>query len=405
MKGTQFIRSRGIRITLAIGISLSVFGLALLCTFRTHEISQLRRIPLQDALLKNLPLKIDAHDRTRLQALSASNALNADLITVAFIDLKTSAPSALARNEKLIELIKKFGWRSKTAQFAIMVDAAMRENGSDVTERIDALLRQNELVDYAFTFLSLIETNDIQRIFAVNLLSKKPTWATLYFTRPSSLATEDARLARFSTYIDLAKRNIIYKRADMGYSINALAENGQMDRAFKLWTIMKSNQPYNEPSDPLFIEARKIQSERGEMSTPFDWRLWSGIGYQTTFDQSLGLSSVRIEWDSRGVPIFITRTIRQLDGSIPELRISGPGASAIIGQALRMYVVCGDDTTEFNQTSLSEKADAAIFEAEKPVRCAFPELRIAGRPRNSTGSIDISITEISVIEHRKRRNL
>lgn len=376
-------------------VTLSL-GMAAFFTYKQSEIERLKKVGIESAVLEGQRVDFGDMPMSRVRQISASNPLNADLLNLLYVEEEFSQTAGDDKQSAIEPILEQLGWRSTATQFALMFGAAKRDELGKVIDRVDALLRRDDLTEYAYTSLFLIESKPEFRSQLARSLANRPSWLGAFLARPEPLQSSEGRASRVALINALYGQKFRLKREELAPTVNALSRSGEYQAAFTLWSKFEPTQASRMLGDPKFSLLEQRDPERPDLAMPFEWQLGSGTGYQASLDDSVSVSQIRIEWDGRGVPVFLKQQMRAAVGKAPTLLIGGVDASSQLMRNLTVSAVCENEVVVFAPVFASNRANNVILQAEANLPCEFPELRVSGQNRSSGSALEFAISELSI---------
>ncbi|WP_156139724.1 hypothetical protein [Sphingomonas sp. 35-24ZXX] len=302
------------------------------------------------------------------------------------------------------QILENFGWRSTVAlQNQIMVSAQEAEFDK-VVNIADALLRRSDLTVESTKLFNLLEQSFRHRPLVIRKLKQAPPWADDYLSSVESLGTEAAINARRSTMLSLMTSTDVVTRKSLVNVSNKLIEFGMADSGVEMWRAFYS-MPKDAINDPSFDLAWKLKSNLTPVSK-LEWYFPNGYGYWTDIDTVSGDSVVRINWNGRGAPIFMTQKTSVLPGRYA-LEIAGIGISSEIIRHFQYRFICDNSIVVFDGVSINTSGVARLTSTSN-IDCSNPQFEIIGnvtgsRPVDSSGdfssrgNVEAVFSGISVI--------
>lgn len=306
-------------------------------------------------------------------------------------------PSAASRKAK-IGLLRRLGWRHTPALQNIMFAAAVDGSWREVVNVADALLRRSTLVDETTMVMNSTELFDESRGLLATKLAGNPPWRLAYLMKVDQLKDPDQLEARGALMLDLIRRmRSPVTRHELGSNVRQLVGAGSYASAYALWRTYRRTASL-ALNDPGFDWAYSMRSDQvGDM--PFEWLLGSGAGYWVELDRSGSDALVRVHWDGRGVPDFLTQQTHLRPGRY-RLSIRGIELPPTLLDNLAFGLRCPDATITLDRP-ISSSAAGIVVESDGDVPCASPQFVVSGRPRQAGRaamgigeSYEITLTEL-----------
>jgi hypothetical protein len=362
---------------------------------KTSEL--LFQVDIQNTILKSrTPIK-SQKDYAEIVNYLSQNPYSADYAALLFIDAGASNGIGGNSVDEIRSVLKPMGWRSTSAQFALLVDAAKADKSSEVLLHADALLRRGKLKDFGVALLQQVEQQPQYVGEFAAALGKKPNWRRDYLLDTKILNSAQGRRSRYDLLTALMKNRAKLERIEVTTAINYLADKGDVALAHTLWQRLGKGRSTNALSDPAFAFAQKIPAGMDHLRTPFDWRFFSGVGYQTSVTGPEGAPAVRIEWDGRGVPLFVAQTL-DMQPISPRAILVKQGSPDI--QALRQLVFllsCDGQQIELDFAVNAVTDNGVRLDIVGKPDCRYPQFQIKGRLQPTNRSLDIAISSITSV--------
>ena len=301
--------------------------------------------------------------------------------------IRLGEPATLLRRHR--DLLSRLGWRYTTAQQNLLLHAAIEERYDDVIDRADALLRRQKLPALSYELLWTLEAMPGTQAKVVRRLRASPPWRRNYLSVISPQTPEPRLAARIATMDALTVASGGLSREEMAPSLVALAAAGRGRDAHRLWLRRgEQRDGRNLIYDPEFRRAAALAGNT-DLSIPFEWRLNQALGYAA----QVATGGVTINWDGRGVPVFLSQTVAVAPGRRYALSVQGRSSGGRLSTSLTPALSCGAKTVSFARAGSGP--GEALYQSEPlPSECDMATLTIAGALDSGTGSVDLDIARI-----------
>lgn len=324
--------------------------------------------------------------------------LDQGLFNLLYVDAVLS-PSEKQQGTPDARLLSALGWRHTPAQQNLILRAALLPDNRQVVDRVDGLLRRQKVPEFGFAMLNAMEAiPEVQGLVEAKLRAR-PGWRADYLSvvpspAPPELLTERARTLR---QLSAARGGI--SRAELAPLLRALTAAGRTLEAYALWTAFAGTTGSSEALyDPQFRQAARqaglaeIGSAGGEV--PFEWRFYQGPGFSA---EPVGDGGVALNWDGRGVPVFLTQLVPVAPGQRYVLALKGPSGSADLKNALSPSLACGTVSIDFVATA-SPRGEARFRSDPLPKGCEMGAFTIAGAIGRASRPTTVEIGRASLMK-------
>ena len=368
--------------------------------------------PMPDVLLRMLPANTapppsqPALSATERQALGEGllrTPLDLKLFNLLFADAVRTGRSS-GEIEHLAGITAQLGWRYTPAQQNLMLRALLDERFQDVLDHVDALLRRQRQPALAYTMLGAMEGVPQVHGEVLEKLLAEPGWRSDYLTvinHQSAPALLDARIRTLDAL--LATPSGLTLR-EMGASLVALTATGRGRAAHRLWMRHADKESDRRAGvaddgqlggnliyDPGF--AHLAQRAGGDdFGIPFEWRLGQDLGYATQSSDE----GVMINWDRRGVPVFLSQTVPVRPGRSYMLTLEGSADQDQLQSLLAPVLLCGSRMVRFEPAGGGAQGPARYRTETLPEACDMGMLAINGAVDTGSGPVNIVIRHITL---------
>jgi len=317
--------------------------------------------------------------------------LSPRMVNLLFADaVRTEKPAEIV--DRLADLLAQLSWRYTPAQQNLILRALVAGDAEDVMDRVDALLRRQRQPALAYTALAAMEAIPEVEETIVQKLAVQPAWRAGYLTVISPQSQPALLDARARTLAALLRTRGGMTREEMAPSLIALTASGRVEAAHRLWSMKNGERSGGENLvyDPDFKDAF-AHAGGAELGIPFEWRLGRDLGYAAY----AAADGVAINWDRRGVPIFLTQTLPLQSGRSYALLLQGEADSASLTQLLSPALLCGAEAVRFVPVvGEGEQNTASYRTGPLPDDCETGVLAINGAVDSGAGPVNIRLERV-----------
>lgn len=315
--------------------------------------------------------RLTARQRQQIRSELWRSPLDQQLVDYLYVDA-VRADGNSAATLPVARLLAELGWRYTPAQQNLMLRAAIDGRFADVIDRADALMRRQKLTDQAMTMLMAMEAIPQVHDLVVDKLLGDPMWRYDYLLRISPQSLPQVVDARFRTLRVLLRTPDGVSRAELAPALYALVAQERGVDANILWTLKAGKrQGDNVLRDGDFRMAAQLSGE--EVHIPFEWKLNQNLGYSA----DAGGRGVIVNWDGRGVPLFMSQLVSVQPGRSYVLSIDGNTDSGSLQTLLSPTLDCGAVKQVF--APVGGRGERAQFQsAAVPKGCDIATLGIGG---------------------------
>jgi hypothetical protein len=383
------------RLLLAIAAFAVFNSLVAAAYWQSRELEALRTVGKLRFAGENEEKKaepFDGAERKLARRLAAEYPYRQELLYFLFRD--ADARKDVKQADFFATQMARLGWRNTSVQRSLLIRAAKDRRYDELLDRADAMLRRDVLADQALQLVFLFELNAQVRQPLVKALMNMPTWRGEFFAQAGILNNPASRLARFDTISHLLDARATLRRDEVAPLVNALDRAGDVRRAENIWVRFAKPGPKTADFDPSFQRLAKLDPDRPDLTMPFEWQLGQGTGHNSYLESTGG---VRIEWDGRGVPVFMKRRLRLNSARPVRVSISFGTDIMAASAAIDVALVCNASrvTTPLDKKEMAADRDAVIFTGAAPA-CDLPELVISGGLRDEASPADFSVRSVNV---------
>ncbi len=376
---------RAIAAVLTAAVLVSVAGYAATTSLATAGILNTRGGALLAASQSGEAGKPAALDKHRLRTAIAAMPLDQRLLNVAMVqDVERHGKE---RTAAWLAVLARLGWRDTSSVQNMLYAAALATDLPRILDLGDALLRRRRLTDQMIPVLSAVEGDAALRGMFVQRLVERPSWRGLYLTTVGHLQSRDQLIARFDTLRLLQQRGARLDQAEVVPSIAAMDRAGLSPYGFALWQSIRPET--TRPLDDADFRLASRSYATGYDPVPYQWQMMTGQGFSADASRNGDQSSLTINWDGRGVPVFAQQKTSAVPGRyILDVAIEPEDVADLT--AIQFKLVCDDKAVVF-QTSPSRPTHYVTTDM---VGCSFPILQIAGEVQAGAVAHQLTINRI-----------
>ena len=322
--------------------------------------------------------------------------LNPRLFNLVFANAVRSERSQ-AHLDRLATLLGQLGWRHTPALQNLILRALLEERFDAVLDGVDALLRRQRRPELAYGMLSAMEA--IPQVYGnvIDKLVTGPEWRRDYLSvisPQSGTALLDARIRTLATLLD---RPAGLTRAELAPSLRALIASGRGRAAHALWMRQTKQAPGgNLVYDPSFEQAAALAGS-ADLDIPFEWRLGQDLGYTAQVSEN----GVMINWDRRGVPIFLSQTVAVQPRQAYRLTVQGTADAGDLEGAMTPVLLCGAQAVRFepmgeSRPNESQPGEVRYRTTPLPQACEMGVLALGGALDSGSGTVNVNLTKVEL---------
>lgn len=327
--------------------------------------------------------------RARIRAALWRSPLDQQLVDYLYVDAVRTAGSGRA-TLPLAKLLGELGWRYTPAQQNLMLRAAVDGRFTDVIDQADALLRRQKLADQAMAMLMAMEAIPQVHHLVLDKLLGDPMWGYDYLLRIGPQSLPQVIDARFRTLRVLLRTPDGVSRAELAPALQALIGSGRGRDADALWTMKAGPRLRdNVLRDGDFRMAAQLAGE--ETRIPFEWQMNQNLGYSA----DPGGTGVIINWDGRGIPVFMSQVVPVQPGRSYMLSITGTGDNGALSALLSAVLDCGFAKAAFVPVD-GQGGTARFRSAPIPKGCDLATLAIGGDIDAGRRAVSMDIGHIAM---------
>lgn len=318
----------------------------------------------------------------------ALQPLNPRLVNAA---VQAPAMSGAARGRDDIRrraaILARLGWRDTTVLQNRLTFAAERRDVAEVVDLLDALLRRNRAVQQTTALFNAIELIPDGHEFLVGRLSGNPPWRRSYLMSGATLSNAAQLAARAKLLSELQEKRIALDYAEIAPVLAPMVSQGLVAEAARIWSKYRGEEELAPLSDTSFDRFAR-EGVGGEWDIPFDWKPSAGLGYSVSSYSEGDDAVVRIDWNGKGVPTFLSQQL----SSLPEdhrVVLTVVGDRRQVAAALDLIYRC-PNSRHILTASNGRRRNELLYRLDEPVDCRFPQLEVAGRLQPSAAASLVS---------------
>ena len=323
----------------------------------------------------------------------SKDPLNQNLVNAAFV----LWPEKLTEAQKStwLSVMRKMGWRSTPALQTMINEAALRQDFSGVLILADALLRRNQLFDQSAGLMNLLEAEPSTWPGVYKRLRERAPWRTNYLQVAGSIRQEAVIDGRIRTLRQLHASGDSLTRQELAPSIAAIVNAGKVADAVQIWR--KHSKAAATPLHDSDFQIAVGEGANTEFTYPFEWEFLSGPGF-SAFPSEDGLSgaNVAIQWDGRGVPVFMRQQTSATPGHYRlSFRVDGDAQKFASKVGVRFR--CGSEVIRL-RNAVKLNTQFVIAETIEPVSCEFPWIDIYGEIQDRGAAVELSFNRVTLVK-------
>lgn len=320
--------------------------------------------------------------------LLALQPLNPRLVNAA---VQAPAMSGAARSRDDIRrraaILDQLGWRDTTVLQNRLTFAAERRDVAEVVDLLDALLRRNRAVQQTTVLFNAIELIPDGQEFLVRRLSGNPPWRRSYLMSGATLSSAAQLAARAKLLSELQRKRIALDYAEIAPVLAPMVSQGLVAEAARIWSKYRGEEVLAPLSDTGFDRfARKDVG--GDWDIPFDWKPNAGLGYSVSSYSEGDDALVRIDWNGKGVPTFLSQQLSSLPED-HEVVLTVASDRRQVAAALDFIYRC-PNSRHVLVANNGPRRNELRYRLDEPVGCRFPQLEVAGRLQPSAAASPVS---------------
>lgn len=316
----------------------------------------------------------------------AANPLNQQAVN-GVIAAGMRATNDRARALRETAILRELGWRNTNALQNLLWRGGTTGDLPLVMDTFDALLRRERLLGEIYPILNLMTTDPAFRDLLTRRLLADPPWRRYYFQSASDLTTPAEIEGRYLVMSRVQAGGDRLLRNEVAPILPKLISIGQAQDALRLWSahIGGATSPLTDLN--FAVAATPLPGDALPIS--FEWQLGSGSGYSVDADRDQQGSFVRIDWNGRGAPSFISQNTTAQSGRY-RFQVTGDAATGAVSDWLGLRFTCpSGDVAEFAPVSTRNPGQGVRFTWEASVGCDNPRLELYGRPQAGTTASSI----------------
>ncbi len=335
-------------------------------------------------------------DRPVLAAAVWRDPLDQHLANLHYVDLVDghADDSAVARQAQLLSAL---GWRDSSAQLNLILRSALAGDVAPVLDRADALLRRRKLLAPANQMLAAAEAVPAVTHLVAVRLAARPPWRSDYMVASAQSATPAFLAVRAATLGRLFAMGSPPSRREIAPVLSGLTAAGQGNDAYALWSrFVGPRRAGMVVNDPDFRKAGQLAAAN-ETVLPFEWQLNADMGYGAS--PARDGAGIEINWDGKGVPVFLSQAVPVRAGLQYRLVIAGQGNATRLVDLFQPTLACGARQLAFEAVGVANTG--VTFRSEPvPAGCAIAVLAIGARVRDDAAPVGAIVQRIVMTPSR-----
>lgn len=341
------------------------------------------------ATLPPMPPPLTLGQVRQLRAALWRDPLDAALVNILYVDAVRKR-GAGAATRSIARTLALLGWRHSFAQQNLMLRAAIDQRFNEVIDRVDGLMRRQKATDQAITMLIAMETLPQVHKAVVAKLLGRPMWRYEYLVRIGPQAPALFLDARYDTVRTLLSAPGGMSRAELAPSVQSLVANGRAHAAYLLWSRKAGPiSGINVLRDSEFHTAAALSGN--DTVIPFEWQFNQSLGYSADANGQ----GVSINWDGRGVPVFMTQLVPVVSGRSYRLSVEGHADSGNFADMLAPTLTCGQAVITFNAVGYAD-GRTTFMSAPVPAGCDMATFAIGGNVDSGARAVTMEIDRVAL---------
>lgn len=326
---------------------------------------------------------------TDLATAFSKDPLNQNLVN-AGLALKSDELSADER-ALWITVIGKMGWRSTAASQTLVNEAIKTQDLTNVTTIADALLRRQKLFEETVKLMNLLEAEPSTWRGVYSRLKADVPWRVNYLQYAGKIKQPAVVEGRIRTLRALQAGGDRLTRQELAPSIAMLVGTGRLKEAEQIWRA-------NEKVPPIALHDQNFRIAVGagsntDFSFPFEWQFFSGAGF-SAYPSEDGLNGVTvvIQWDGRGVPVFMSQLTSATPGN-HRFSFKVDGDAQKFANKIGVRFRCGNEVIRL-RNSIKLNSQTVIAETITPITCEFPWVDIFGQIQDRGAAVELAFNRV-----------
>jgi hypothetical protein len=319
----------------------------------------------------------------------SKNPLSQNLVTAGLALMSTDlAPDKRAQ---WVAVIGKMGWRSTAAMQSLITEAVRTQNIKSITIVADALFRRRKLVDETVNLMLLLESEPSTWTGVYTRLKNQVPWRREYLQR-ADLIDQPAEIdGRIRTLRRLQSDGDRLTRLELAPSVGALVRAGKFQEAVEIWRNHSGDAP-GIIHDTRFKIAAGAGSNT-DVAFPFEWQFLSGTGFSAyPSEDGLNGATVAIQWDGRGLPVFMSQLTSAPPGSYQvSFKVDGDAQKFATKVGVRFR--CGNEVIR-TRNAVRPNSQIVAAETITPITCEFPWVDIFGQIQDRGAAVDLVFNRV-----------
>lgn len=381
------MRLRGITAALTAAVLLIVAGYAGIAASAATQMRAARAGALIGDLHSEQSARLDALSDATVRHGIAGDPLDGRLINVAFA--RDARQHGQGRAAAWLPTIVQLGWRDTASLQNRLYFAAKASDMPRILDTSDALMRRQQMMDQVIPVLSMVEADPTLHGALVDRLAANPPWRAAYLSAIAHLKERSQLIARFELLQQLQRRHVRLGRNEVVPSLVALDRADLPQYGFALWQRIQPGvaRPLD---DPQFARAGR-NDQAGHDPVPYEWQTMSGEGFRAEAVRDGTQTTLSIDWNGRGVPVFAQQRTSATSG-LYALDLEVPPEEKADLPALVFRLVCGETTIAF----VPAAENLTHLRTIRAIPCSYPVLQIAGDIQSSVAAHQVTINRLTM---------
>ncbi|WP_395396246.1 hypothetical protein WBP07_20310 (plasmid) [Novosphingobium sp. BL-8A] len=239
----------------------------------------------------------------------------------------------------LLTLAGRLGWRDSQTELMLLEDAVRQGDANAAMRHIDALLRRKpDLAPRLMPALHAMATDKVGRNALLVRLESSPPWRKEFFTRIDFIPAQ-YQAVHETLLSELAKTGKPAGAEEISSYVAALARQGEVGRARKLWTTLTDTKPglVLDPEFERFDPGSSVPAP-----SPFEWNASRLPGTELRITVEAGTPSSRdlvVDTDGSAHGTVLAQALVLKPGRY-RLFVATPSTTVLAAGGLKWTVRC-----------------------------------------------------------------
>ena len=319
----------------------------------------------------------------------SKDPLNQNLVNAG---LALNSPGLTSENRaQWIAVIGKMGWRSTAALQTLVDDAMKKQDLRSITVVADALLRRQKFFEETVSLMNLLEAQPATWAGVYTRLKNRAPWRADYLQLAGSIKNPEVIDGRIKTLMMLQNSGDPLTRQELAPSIAVIIGAGRLKEAAQIWRVNAgaSRSAIHDANFSIAVGP----GANAETSFPFEWQFFSGAGFSAyPSEDGLNGASVAIQWDGRGVPVFMHQLTSATSGHY-QFSFNVEGDAQKFATKIGVRFRCGNEVIRLRNT-VKPNSQVVTAETITPVKCQFPWVDIFGQVQDRSAAVDLAFNRV-----------